>query len=97
MFTIEIPEWLQWAGVALAIAYAVPKALRAGIVAVTWLFSLLGGWWVVPEPQRDGTRHVKAGRLLRDSDKNYERVLNWAFQAPLIGDEDEDPEAWPYA
>ena len=43
MITIQIPEWLQWAAVGLAVAYAIPRALRVVVVAIFWLSKLLVG------------------------------------------------------
>ena len=45
MITIPIPEWIQWGALALAMVYAVPKALRAAVVALVYVACLAWRYW----------------------------------------------------
>lgn len=45
MITIDIPAWLQYAALGLAIAYAVPKAIRVVVITATHVTCLIHGEW----------------------------------------------------
>lgn len=89
MFTIEIPVWLQWAGLSLAVAYAVPKALRVVIVTLAYLLSAASRSWPLRTRDQYGEAKVQPWSAAGRSDHVYLDVIGWAFGNRPVFTEDE--------
>ncbi|WP_420626800.1 hypothetical protein [Candidatus Poriferisodalis sp.] len=90
MITIEIPAWLQWAAVGLAIAYAIPRAIRAVVVAIYWLSKLLRGRWPITESRIRGSSALLPVPVLADRKRVWEDRRFWALKTGAF-----EREHWP--
>lgn len=79
MLTIEIPEWLQWAGLALAVAYAAPKALRAVVVLLVYFFSLADRCWPLHVREGDDSVRTYPVGIRGRSTQVLEDIVGWAL------------------
>lgn len=97
MFTIEIPVWLQWAGLGLAVAYALPKALRALIVAFVYVSCVVLRAWPMRIRGEEGEAKLRPKAAVGKSNQVFLDVIGWAFgdrpvftEAEMAANSDED-------
>lgn len=79
MITIDIPVWLQWAALVLAVVYAVPKALRAIVVTLVYLASLFRAEWPARSTDRDGNPSLCALSIRNARGWVVDDIIGWAF------------------
>lgn len=79
MITIDIPEWLQYAALGLAIAYAVPKAIRVVVVTATYVRCLLRKEWPLRTADRDGRPSLYATPIRGAVGWVVDDIVAWAF------------------
>ena len=85
MITIQIPAWLQWAALGLAVAYAVPRALRAALVATFWLTKLVRGRWAIRTRIGDDDKSVLTPLPVSGNSKLiWEDLRNWALGMGVV-------------
>lgn len=90
MITIQIPEWLQWAAVGLAVAYAIPRALRAVVVAAYWLSKLILGRWPIREHPINGPTALLPVPVLGARKRIWSDLRFWALETGVF-----EAEHWP--
>ncbi len=79
MITIDIPTWLQYTALALAIAYAVPKAIRVIVVTSTYLSCLFRRQWPMRTIDRDGRPSLFATPIRGAVGWVIDDIVAWAF------------------
>lgn len=79
MITIDIPAWLQYAALGLAIAYAVPKAIRVVVITATYVTCLIHGEWPLRTADRDGRSSLYATRIRGAIGWVVDDIVAWAF------------------
>lgn len=79
MITIDIPTWLQYAALALAVAYAVPKAIRVIVVTATYALCLLRREWPMRTADRDGRPSLFATPIRGAVGCVVDDIVAWAF------------------
>ena len=89
MFTIDIPEWLQWAAVILASAYAIPKALRFAIVTLIYLLSVANLAWPMSVRGKSGETKMFPVNAKGRSNEVLMDIIGWAFSARPVFTRDE--------
>lgn len=90
MITIQIPEWLQWAAVGLAVAYAIPRALRAVVVAIYWLSKLLLGRWPIRDRRISGQAALMPVPVIGGRRQIWSDLRFWALGTSVF-----EAEHWP--
>lgn len=84
MITIQIPEWLQWAAVGLAVAYAFPRALRTAVVAIYWSSKLLSGRWPLTMGRRGLPDALRPEPILANRRRIWTELRTWALNGDAI-------------
>lgn len=79
MITIDIPVWLQYAALGLAIAYAVPKAIRVIVVTAVYVSSLLRGEWPMRTTDQHGRPSLHATHIRGAVGWVVDDIVAWAF------------------
>lgn len=79
MITIDIPAWLQYAALGLAIAYAVPKAIRMLVVTATYVTHLVHGEWPLRTADRGGRPSLYATPTRGAVGWVVDDIVAWAF------------------
>ena len=79
MITIDIPTWLQYAALGLAVAYAVPKAIRVLVVTTVYVSSLFRGEWPMRTTDQHGRPSLYATRVRGAVGWIVDDVVAWAF------------------
>lgn len=79
MITIPVPEWIQWSALALAVVYAVPKALRAVIVVFAYLVCLGLRAWPMRIRGETGEAKLLPRNAVGRSEQVIIDILGWAF------------------
>ncbi len=79
MITIPIPEWIQWGALVLAMVYAIPKALRAVIVASFYLFCLGVRAWPMRIRGESGEAKLLPRNAVGRSEQVTTDIVGWAF------------------
>jgi len=76
---IDVPTGLQVAALILAIAYAVPKALRATVVVLVYVTSLARREWPMRTSDRDGNDSLYAMPIRGAVGWVVDDIVGWAF------------------
>lgn len=85
MVTIEVPLWMQWAGLLLAFSYAIPKALR--VLIVLWVYASTlcrRGKWPCRVADGRGHEYFTDADLRHERDLVADELVGWAFRFNTI-------------
>lgn len=79
MITIDIPAWLQYAALVLAVAYAVPKAIRVIVVMAVFVSSLFRAQWPMRTTNQHGRPSLFATPIRGAVGWVLDDIVAWAF------------------
>lgn len=79
MITIDIPIWFQWSALVLAVAYAVPKAIRVVVITAVYVSCLLRREWPMRTTDQHGRHSLYATRIRGAVGWVVDDIVAWAF------------------